>query len=179
MNVIVAHLGGGVSVGAHRNGRVVDVNNALDGDGPFAPERSGGLPAGQLVELATGGALSKEELRKRITGRGGIVAYCGTNNLAEIEKRIEQGDKLAESVLEAMSYQISKEIAMLGAVFSGRVDLIVLTGGMAHNDRVVRSITGRTSYLAPVEVIPGEREMISLARAAFSVLVGDAQALAY
>ncbi|HUX14249.1 MAG TPA: butyrate kinase, partial [Spirochaetia bacterium] len=112
-------------------------------------------------------------------GRGGIVAYCGSNNLTDIEKRIVEGDSLAESVVDAMCYQISKEIAMLGAVFSGRVDLIVLTGGMANNRRVVRSITSRVSYLAPVDVIPGEREMISLARAAYGVLVGEAVALDY
>lgn len=174
LNMIVAHLGGGVSVGAHRRGRVVDVNNALDGDGPFAPERSGGLPAGQLVELALSGRMTHAELKRRITGKGGIVAYCGTNDLSEIERRIEAGDRPALRVFEAMIYQISKEIAMHGATFSGNVDLIVLTGGMAWNRRLIDGILNRVSFLAPAEIIPGEREMISLAEAACAALSGAA-----
>jgi butyrate kinase len=179
LNMIVAHLGGGVSVGAHRRGRVVDVNNALDGDGPFAPERSGGLPAGQLVDLALAGTLTQTELRKRITGRGGLVAYCGTNDLSDIERRIEAGDERCRAAFEAMIYQISKEIAMHGATLSGRVDLVVLTGGMAHNARVVDGIRDRVSFLAPVEVIPGEREMVSLAAAACAALSGEAVVRSY
>jgi len=179
LNMIVAHLGGGVSVGAHRGGRVVDVNNALDGDGPLAPERSGGLPAGQLVELALSGSMTPADLKKRITGRGGLVAYCGTNDLSEIERRMDAGDTRARAAFEAMIYQISKEIATHGATLSGKVDLIVLTGGMAWNKRLVEGILRRVSFLAPAEIIPGEREMISLAEAARSALCGDAVVRSY
>ena len=179
LNIIVAHLGGGVSVGAHRMGRVVDVNNALDGDGPFSPERSGGLPAAQLVELALSGKLSRQELKKRITGKGGLVAYCGTNDLTEIARRIEAGDTAAAHVFDAMIYQIAKEIAMHGATLSGKIDLVVLTGGMAYNREVIDGLTRRISYLSPIEVIPGEREMVSLAAAAVSVLSAEAPVRSY
>ncbi len=179
LNLIVAHIGGGVSVGAHRKGRVVDVNNALDGDGPFAPERSGGIPVGQLVDLCFGGKFDRAQLRRRLTGGGGLVAYCGTNDLMEIVSRMDAGDRNAGLAFHAMAYQVSKEIAMHGATLFGSVDAIVLTGGMANNQRFVDAISERVSYLAPVEVIPGEREMISLARAAVSVLSGETEARTY
>jgi butyrate kinase len=179
INLIVAHMGGGCSVGAHRRGRVVDVNNALDGEGPFSPERAGTLPAGQLVELTLSGDYSHVQLKRMLTGGGGLVAYCGTNSLEEIAARIKQGDTQAQTVFKAMAYQISKEIAAHGATLAGSVDLIVLTGGMAYDEALVTQIRNRVAYLAPVEVIPGEREMVSLTRAAFSVLTGRVTAKEY
>lgn len=173
INAIVAHMGGGCSVGAHKRGRVVDVNNALDGEGPFSPERAGTVPAGQLVELALSGEFTHAEVKKMLTGKGGLVAYCGTNSLEVVGERIGCNDAEAEAAFNAMAYQISKEIASHGATLSGSVDVIVLTGGMAYNDALVDAIRNRVSYLAAVEVIPGEREMLSLARAALSVLAGD------
>jgi butyrate kinase len=170
---IVAHLGGGISVGAHSLGRVVDVNNALDGDGPFSPERSGGLPVGALVELATmGGGLSAQELRRKIVGGGGLVAYCGTNSLMRAQEAADRGDRAAALAIDAMAYQTAKEIAMHGATLQGRVDRIILTGGMAQDSRFVARIAERVSFLAPLEVVPGEREMLSLARNGLAVLAG-------
>ncbi len=179
INAIVAHMGGGCSVGAHRHGRVVDVNNALDGEGPFSPERAGTLPAGQVVELVRSGKYSQGELKKMLTGRGGLVAYCGTNSLEEIKERIGRDDEDAGMAFRAMAYQISKEIASHGATLAGSVDVIVLTGGMAYDEALVNEISRRISFLAPIEIIPGEREMVSLARAALSVLNGRVSAKEY
>ena len=177
--LIVAHMGGGVSVGAHRNGRVVDVNNALDGDGPFSPERAGSLPAGQLVSIVLSGDYDERTLRRMLTGGGGLVAYCGTNSLLELRERAGSGGSDAAAAIDAMAYQISQEIARHGATLRGRVDLIVLTGGMAHDDGLVAAIRDRVGFLAPVRVIPGEREMLSLARAALRVLTGFEQPKEY
>ncbi len=179
LNLIVAHLGGGISVGAHRRGRVVDVNNALDGEGPFSPERAGTLPAGQLLDLLVSGTLTESQLRRRLTGGGGLVAYCGTNDLTELIRRIEVGSRLAAAVFDAMAYQIAKEIATHGATLEGDVDYIVLTGGMARNRPLVESISKRISFLAPVEIVPGEREMSALARSALAVLSGDGEVKQY
>ncbi len=172
LNLIVAHMGGGISVGAHKKGRVVDVNNALDGDGPFSPERSGGLPAGQLVKLALSGQYSLEELKKMITGQGGVIAYCGTKDMRMIEERIRAGDTSARLVFNAMSYQISQEIARHGATLEGDVDGIILTGGQARSEDLVEAIKKRVSFLAPIYVIPGEREMASLSGNALDALRG-------
>lgn len=169
---IVAHLGGGISVGAHLNGRVIDVNNALDGEGPFSPERAGTLPSGQLLSLALHGGVEEQDLRRMLTGGGGMVAHCGTNDLEELTRRINAGDMHADLVIRAMAYQISKSIAGYGATFHGKVDRIILTGGMANNKGMVRMITERVEYLAPVEIVPGEREMESLAENAFLALIG-------
>jgi butyrate kinase len=178
-SLIVAHMGGGVSVGAHRNGRVVDVNNALDGEGPFSPERAGTVPAGQLVELALTGEYDRAALKKMLTGEGGMVAYCGTNDVRELIRRQDDGDEEAALVLRAMCFQIAKEIAAHGATLSGSVDAIVLTGGMAHNDVVIAEIGARVGYLGPIVVIPGEREMLSLASAALGALRGEREVREY
>lgn len=187
-NLIVAHLGGGVSVGAHRHGRVVDVNNALDGDGPFSPERAGTLPAGQLLSLALSGERSEAELRRLLTGGGGLVAYCGTNSLRELRETAagataqpsaKSPAARAQAAIAAMEYQIAQEIAKHGATLFGAVDLVVLTGGMAHDHELVESISRRVAYLAPVEVIPGEREMESLAAAAMRALSGEEEVREY
>ncbi len=169
-NFIVAHMGGGISVGAHCRGAVIDVNNALDGDGPFAPERTGGLPVGQLLEICFSGKYTLVEMSRKITGMGGLVAYRGSNSFLDLKAARRAGDKKAKLLYEAMAYQVSKEIAMHGATLKGVVDRIILTGGLACDKTFVGMIKARVSYLAAVEVVPGEREMVSLARATLAVL---------
>lgn len=163
LNLIIAHMGGGISVGAHQCGRVVDVNNALNGDGPFSPERSGGLPAGQLAALCFSGRFTKSEMDSMITGKGGMVAYLGTNNFMEISKMAEDGDEKAALICKTASYQVSKEIGAMAAVLCGNVDAIILTGGMAHQETFVEDIKKMTGFIAEVIVYPGEDEMRSLA----------------
>ncbi len=170
--LIVAHLGGGISIGVHYKGKVIDVNNALDGDGPFSPERSGGLPAGDLVRLSLSGRFTPAELQKLICGNGGIAAYLGTSDVREIIEKALIGDEDSAFYLRAMLYQVSKEIGALSTVLHGDIDAIVLTGGMTKSDLIVQQIKNRVSYLAPVHVIPGEREMLSLAENAIAVRQG-------
>jgi len=179
MNFIVAHLGGGISIAAHRKGKVVDVNNALNGDGPFAPERAGGLPVWDFVGVALSGKYTRDELKKMLTGKGGVVAYLGTNNIKEVQERIEKGDKEAETVLDAMVYQISKEIGALSTVFEGNVDAIILTGGVAHNNYLVNEVKRRVAFITDVIVFPGEDEMDALAHGALRVLRGKEEAKKY
>jgi butyrate kinase len=178
-NLIVAHLGGGISVGAHKRGRVVDVNNALDGDGPFSPERSGGLPAGQLVRLCFSGKYTLDEVKKLIKGHGGLMAYLGTNDGREVGKRIRQGDAHAQEVYEAMAYQVAKEIGALATIFQGEIDAIVITGGLAYDTRFVAWIENRVKFLAPVKLVPGEDEMIALLEGVLPVLRGEDKAKDY
>ncbi len=179
MNLIVAHLGGGISVGAHRLGRVVDVNNALDGEGPFSPERTGSLPVGALVKLCFSGDFSIAEVKKMIKGEGGLVAYLGTNDAYEIEMQVRKGDEKAKFIQDAMSYQIAKEIGALGAVLKGKIDAILLTGGLAKNPLVVQYIEDMVSHLAPVYVYPGEDEMKALALNGLMVLKEEIEAKEY
>jgi len=169
-NFIVAHMGGGISVGAHRKGKVVDVNNALDGDGPFSPERSGGLPAGQLVRLCAEGIFSKDEIFRKLTGEGGLVAHRGSNSFSDLRKDADGGDEHAKLLYDSLAYKVSQEICKHGATLCGEVDRIILTGGMAKDFQFIEQIRERVRYLAQVEVIPGEREMQSLALAALGVL---------
>jgi butyrate kinase len=163
MNLVIAHLGGGVSVGAHHKGRVIDCNNALDGDGPFSPERSGGLPSGQLVDLCFSEAYSYKDLKSMITGKGGMVAYLGTNDFIEVCKMAEAGDQKAILIKNAASYQVSKEIGAMATVLHGNVDAIILTGGMAYEKTYVKSIETMVSFISRVIVYPGEDEMKALA----------------
>jgi butyrate kinase len=163
LNLVIAHMGGGISVGAHKKGRVIDVNNALDGDGPFSPERSGGLPSGQLVDLCFSRKFSHSELKSMITGKGGMVAYLGTNNFKEVCKMAENGDKKASLIRNAASYQVGKEIASMAAVLNGKVDAIILTGGMAHQESNINNIRSMVEFIAPVIVYPGEDELKALA----------------
>ncbi|MBN2633224.1 MAG: butyrate kinase [Bacteroidales bacterium] len=173
LNLIIAHLGGGISVGAHRKGRVVDVNNALNGDGPFSPERSGGLPAGQLAELCFSGTYSLKEVRAMITGKGGMVAYLGTNNFREVSKMADEGNAEAELVIAAAAYQISKEIGAMAAVLCGKVDAILLTGGLAFNKNFTERIKSMTAFISEVLVYPGEDEIKSLAYNGLLALDGE------
>jgi butyrate kinase len=163
LNLIIAHLGGGISVGAHRKGRVVDVNNALHGDGPFSPERSGGLPAGQLADLCYSGRFTHREVKSMITGKGGMVAYLGTNNFREVRRMAGEGDVKAGLVIDGAAYQVSKEIGAMAAVLKGSVDAIILTGGLAFNDDFTGKIRSHVSFIAEVTVYPGEDEIKSLA----------------
>jgi len=166
INLIVVHLGGGISVGAHRKGQIIDVNNALDGDGPFSPERAGSLPAGDLVKLCFSGEYNKSEVLKLLTGGGGLFAYLGTTDVIEIEKRIAAGDQKAAEVFEAMIYQVAKEIGACAAVLEGKVDAIALTGSLVYSNRLLASLKEKISFIAPVYLNPGENEMDALADAA-------------
>lgn len=170
LNLIVCHLGGGISVGAHLHGRCVDVGNSLDGEGPFSPERAGTLPAGALIELCFSGKLTKEQLLRRIAGKAGLTAHLGTNDVREIVRRIEAGDKHAELIVDAMCYHTAKAIAAQGAVLRGKVDAIILTGGMANSDYITSRVVDRVGYLAPVHIYPGEDEMEALALNALAAL---------
>jgi butyrate kinase len=161
--LVIAHMGGGISVGAHQKGRVIDCNNALDGDGPFSPERSGGLPSGQLVDLCFSGKYSLADLKTMLTGKGGMVAYLGTNSFIEVCKMAEAGDLKAILIRNAASYQVGKEIGAMAAVLNGNVDAIILTGGMAYQEANVNSIKAMVRFIAEVIVYPGEDEMKALA----------------
>ena len=163
LNLVIAHMGGGVSVGAHKNGKVIDVNNALNGDGPFSPERSGGLPSGQLVDLCFSGRFTQVELKTMLTGKGGMMAYLGTNDFIEVCKMAENGDSKALLIRNAASYQVGKEIGAMAAVLNGKVDAIILTGGMAYQDANIREIRSMVDFIAEVVVYPGEDELKALA----------------
>ena len=172
-------MGGGVSVGAHKNGKIVDVANALDGEGPFSPERRGGLPVGALVKMCFSGKYTQEEIKKKIKGNGGLVAYLNTNDAREVEEIIEAGDEKAKLVYEAMAYQISKEIGASAAVLKGDVKAILLTGGIAYSKMFTEMIADRVKFIADVKVYPGEDEMIALAQGGLRVLTGEEEAQVY
>ena len=179
LNLVVAHLGGGISVTAHRRGRMLDVNQALDGGGPFSPERSGGLPVGDVVRMCFGVApyeglgLTYEQMFKKLAGQGGMVAHLGTNSAVEVERRIEAGDAHARLIYEAMAYQIAKEIGAMATVLCGDVDAVVITGGVAHSEMLVDWVRQRVQWIAPLLVYPGEDEMLALALGALRVLRGE------
>jgi len=178
VNLIVAHMGGGVSVGLHSMGRVIDVNNALDGDGPFAPERSGSLPMGSIIKACFSGKYTEADMKKVITGKGGLVAYFGTNDFVELEGRAEK-EADVRLALDAFCYQIAKEIGALSTVVSGKIDAILLTGGIAHGKDVISYIKERVKHIAAVHTYPGEDEMWALACAALRVLKGEEKAKEY
>jgi butyrate kinase len=179
INLIVAHMGGGVSVGAHMNGRVVDVNNALDGEGPFSPERSGGLPVGDLAKMCFSGEYTLEDIKKKINGKGGFVAYLNTNDAKEVGEKVEAGDERCKLIFEAMGYQVAKEIGKCAAVLSGKVDAIILTGGIAYGKLMVKYIKERVEFICPVVVYPGEDELLALAEGGLRVLRGEEKAKEY
>jgi butyrate kinase len=179
MNFVIVHLGGGITVGAHRRGRVVDVNDGLNGEGPFTPERTGGLPALKLVKLCYSGDFTHAEMKKKIKGGGGLVSYLGTNDGREVAAKIDSGDEKARLIYEAMAYQTAKEVGAMAAVLRGEVDAIILTGGLAHDERFCDWMKDRISFLGPVEVYPGEDEMKALAEGAIRVLSGAETALEY
>ncbi len=179
VNLIVLHLGGGISIGAHKQARVVDVNNALNGDGPFSPERAGSLPTGELINLCFSGRYTKEEMYRLICGRGGLMAYLGTTDVSEIENRIRSGDQKAQEVFEAMGYQVAKEVGAAAVVLDGQVDAVVLTGNLARSKRLVNFIKSKTAFIAPFYLFPGENEMESLALGALRFMTGQEPARDY
>ncbi len=185
LNLVVVHLGGGISVTAHRAGRMIDVNQALDGTGPFAPERAGGLPVGDVVRMCFGVtpyeglSLIYDEMFEKLAGRGGLVAHLGTNSAVEVERRILAGDGRARLIYEAMAYQIAKEIAAMATVLKGEVDAVVITGGVAHSEMLLDWVRERIAWIAPVLVYPGEDEMLAMAQGALRVLRGEESALEY
>lgn len=183
VNLVVAHLGGGISIGSHRKGKVVDVNNALDGEGPFSPERSGTLPAGQLLELAFSGKYSHNEMKKMLTGEGGLIAHLGTNDVREVVKKIENNDKQAELILKSMCFTIAKYIFAAFTSLYGEVDAIVITGGIAHNNEYIiepiKKYLGKIAQNIPILVFPGEEELPALAAGALRVLKGEEKARIY
>ncbi len=179
MNLIVAHLGGGITVGAHKLGRVVDVNNGLDGEGPFSPERSGTLPVGDLVKICFSGKYTQKEVMKMIKGEGGLMAYLGTNSAYDVEQMMADGDPEARLIYEAMAYQVAKEIGAMSTVLKGQVDGILITGGVAHSKWFVNQIIERVHRIAPVHVYPGEDEMKALAFNGMRVLTGETEPKIY
>lgn len=178
-NLIVAHLGGGISVAAHRRGRIVDVNNALDGDGPFAPDRAGSLPSAELIKVCFSGKYTQEELYKFVSSKGGLVALLGTNSVMQVMERIAAGDERARKVMDAMCYNIAKQIGSMAAALAGKVDAILLTGGIAFNAPVTDYIRDRCSFIAPVVVYPGENELEALVTNALVVLHGTVEPKVY
>lgn len=171
-NLIVGHLGGGISVAAHRQGRAVDVNNALDGDGPFSPERAGSLQTSALADLCFSGRYTRQDIEKMLAGKGGLVAHLGTNSMMQVSEMIARGDEKAALIAEALCYNIAKAIGAAAAVLCGKVDGIVLTGGISHNDFVIEYIRKHCSFIAPISVYPGENELESLVSNALVVLRG-------
>ena len=179
LNLIICHLGGGISIAAHDHGRAIDANNALDGEGPFSPERAGTLPAADLIHLCFSGKYTEDQLLKKVSGQAGLIAHLGTNDLKEIMNWIKAGDKHAEVVVSAMIWHIAKSIAAEGAVLYGKVDAILLTGGMAKCDYIIERLKRRLNYLAPIHVYPGQDEMKALTENALAVLRGERAARDY
>ena len=179
LNLIICHLGGGISVAAHRKGKAIDANNALDGEGTFSPERAGTLPAADLIHLCFSGKYTESQLLKRVSGQAGLKAHLGTTNIPEILHRIEQGDEHARLMLNAMLFHTSKQIASESAVLKGEVDGILLTGGMAHSDYVTSYIREHVGFIAPLFIYPGEDEMLALAQNALAVLRGERETNPY
>lgn len=179
LNLIIAHLGGGISVGVHKNGRVIDVNNALDGEGAFSPERTGTLPVGQVIDLCFSGELSKDQIKRMVVGEGGFVAYLGTNDALEVENRAKKGDKDAVIVQEALCYQVAKMIGEMAVVLRGEVDAIILTGGLAFNKDLVESVAKKVGFIANVVSYPGEDELEALAMNALRVAKNEVETKEY
>ena len=174
LRLVVVHMGSGITVSAHREGRMID-NNSI-GEGPFGPDRSGGLPVRELVKICFSGKYSQSQIDRMVFGDGGLLAYLGTRDMKEVERRIDAGDAEAGRVFEAMIYQIGKEAGAMAAVLKGAVDAVLLTGGMAHSERVVKPLTGYLEWIAPVKVYPGEDELKALAEGVFRVLNGEEKA---
>ncbi|MFC0188335.1 butyrate kinase [Fictibacillus aquaticus] len=179
LNLIVVHMGGGITVGVHKGGRVIDVNNGLHGEGPFSPERAGTVPAGDLVSMCFSGEHYAEEVMKKLVGQGGLVGYLGTNDAREVEKMIEEGSSEAALLYEAMAYQVAKEIGAASAVLYGRVDAIILTGGLAYGKEFVKKITDRIEWISDCIIQPGENELQALAEGGLRVLMGEEEAKRY
>ena len=179
LRLIVVHMGGGVSVGAHENGRVVDVFNALDGDGAFSPERAGGVPSGALIKMCFSGKYSEKEVYGKVVGKGGFNAYLGTNDMRDVTKRANEGDEKAAEAKQAFLLQVSKDIGSMACVLNGKVDRIIVTGGIAYGADVVDALKERAEWIAPFTVYPGEDELLALVQGAIRVLTGEEEAKEY
>lgn len=179
MNFVIAHLGGGISVGAHKKGRVIDVNNALNGEGPLSPERSGTLPTGQLVKMCFSGKYSEAEIHKIIAGKGGISAHLGTNNAQEVSEKANLGDEKAKLIYSAMAYQVAKAIGEYSVALDGNVDAILITGGIAYDKSFVQMIEKKVKFIAQVIAYPGEDELLALAQGGLRVLKGLEESKTY
>lgn len=173
LNLVVIHMGGGISIAAHKKGKLVDANNAIDGDGPFSTNRCCSVPIGDLIKMCYSGKYTYPEIRRLINGNAGLMAYVGENDVKTVEQRAAAGDKECDEVLDAMCYQIAKEAGGAATVLKGEVDAIVFTGGIAHSRRIVESVSERVSFIAPVAVYPGEYEMQSLGLNTLAALRGE------
>lgn len=178
MNLIVAHLGGGISVAPIKKGKIIDVNNANE-MGPFSPERAGGVPVGDLAKLCFSGEYSYGEIKKKLRGKAGLVGYLGTNNAKEVDERIKSGDKKAELIFNSMAYQIGKEIGKMATVLSGKVDYIILTGGVSHSKRLTSYVEEMVGFIAPIKIFAGEDELEALNEGALRVLEGKEDSKIY
>lgn len=178
-NLIVVHMGGGVSVGAHEQGRVIDVFNALDGDGAFSPERAGAVPSGALIKMCFSRKYTEKEVYKKIVGNGGFNAYVGTNDMRDVEKMVNDGDEKAAEIREAFIMQVAKDIGSMACVLKGKVDQIIVTGGIAYDKVVVSGLKERAGFIAPITVYPGEDELLALAQGALRVMNGEEEAMTY
>jgi butyrate kinase len=179
LNLVVAHLGGGCSIAAHSKGKVVDVNNALMGDGPFSPERTGGISAMQLAKVCFSGEYTHEEIKKIISGKGGIVAHLGTNSFKDVDDMVAAGDPKATLISDAFVYNVAKAIGGMAAALSGNVEGIVVTGGIAYGKLIMQQLTDMVKFIAPVKIYPGEDEMGALAKNAFAVIEGKEEVKQY
>ena len=179
LRLIVVHMGGGVSVGAHENGRIIDVFNALDGDGAFSPERAGAVPSGALIKMCFSGKYTEKEVYSKIVGKGGFNAYLGTNDMREVNKMIAEGNQDAAEVREAFMYQVAKDMGSMACVLKGKVDQIIVTGGIAYNAEVIEVLKDYAGFIAPFTVYPGEDELLALTQGALRVLNGEEEAMKY
>lgn len=179
LNLIVVHMGGGVSVGAHKAGKVVDVFNALDGDGAFSPERAGGVPSGALIKLCFSGKYTQAEVYKKVVGNGGFNAYLGTNDMRNVAKIVEDGNEEAKVIRDAFILQVAKDMGSMACVLEGKVDQIIITGGIAYDKYVVNALKEKAGWIAPVTVYPGEDELLALAQGALRVLNGEETSMDY
>lgn len=179
LRLLVVHLGGGVSVGAHENGKVVDVNNILDGEGAFSPERAGNVPVGDLIKLCFSGKYSEKEIYSKIVGKGGITAYLNTNDMRDVENKVLAGDKEVTLVYEAFVYQIAKDLGAMATVLKGKVDQIIVTGGIAYDKNLVKALRERTEWIAPFTVYPGEDELLALVQGALRVMNKEEEPMKY
>ncbi len=179
LNLLICHMGGGVSVGAHVKGKVLDTEDAVSGEGPFSPERAGSLPVDKVVDMCFDSGMTEDEIRKTFTRKGGLLAYTGTNNVQVLLKAAAEGDESVQEALDAFYYQVAKEIAAMSIAMKGKVDQIIFTGGIAHSPVVTDAISGLVDWIAPVTVYPGEDEMVALAEGAWRVLTGAEEAKEY
>ncbi|WP_342758693.1 butyrate kinase [Kineothrix sedimenti] len=179
LNLIVVHMGGGVSVGAHEKGKVIDIFNALDGDGAFSPERAGAVPPGALIKMCFSGKYTEKEVYKKLVGGGGFNAYLGTNDMRNVEAIVQKGDKEAALIRDAFILQVAKDIGSMACVLKGKVDQIIMTGGIAYNKGVTDDLTERAGFIAPVTIYPGEDELLALAQGALRVMNGEEKVMEY